>query len=90
MCLTKRRLNRAGPLHDGQVPFHDQIIPASTVLGYAYADHWAVALPLQQRWPYWAGNHAGSKFPRKALFEAVVLYLAEALGPDEPHAESSL
>lgn len=87
MYLAKRRLRRAEPLHDGQIPTYDQIIPASTVLGYAYADHWAVALPLQQRWPYWAGNRAGSTFPRKALFEAVVLYLSEALGPDEPGAE---
>lgn len=82
MYLTKKRLARAEPLHDGQVPFQHQLIPGSMLLGYAYGDHWAVALPLQEKWPYWAGNGAGSEFPRAALLEAIVLYLVEALGPD--------
>ncbi len=88
LYLAKRRLRRAEPLHDGQILAYHQIIPASTLLGYAYADHWAVALPLQQQWPYWAGNRAGSRFPRKVLLEAVVLYLVEALGRDESSGES--
>lgn len=82
MYVTKKRLARSEPLHDGQVPFFHQIVPGSTLLGYAYGDHWAVALPLQEKWPYWAGNSAGSQFPRAELLEAIVLYLVEALGPE--------
>jgi len=88
MYPVKHQLSRAEPLHDGQLPFYHQLIPGSTLLGYAYGDHWAVALPLQQRWPYWAGNSSGSRFPRAALFEAIVLYLVEALDRDHSPALS--
>jgi hypothetical protein len=79
MSLTKRRLGRAEPLNDGQMIFYDQLIPGSVLLGYAYGDHWAVVLPLQEKWPHWGGNSAGTHYPRDLLFEAVVLYVGEAL-----------
>jgi len=79
MSLTKRGLTRAEPLNDGQMIFYDQLIPGSVLLGYANGDHWAVILPLQEKWPYWAGNAAGTHYPRDLLFEAVVFYVGEAL-----------
>jgi hypothetical protein len=79
MSLTKDDLGRAEPLNDGQTIFYDQLIPGSVLLGYANGDHWAVVLPLQEKWPYWGGNSAGTHYPRDLLFEAVVLYVGEAL-----------
>ena len=79
MFLTKRDLGRAEALNDGQTIFYDQLIPGSVLLGYAHGDHWAVVLPLQEKWPYWGGNSAGTHYPRDLLFEAVVLYVGEAL-----------
>jgi hypothetical protein len=79
MYLTKDDLARAEPLNDGQTIFYDQLIPGSVLLGYANGDHWAVVLPLQEKWPYWGGNSAGTHYPRDLLFEAVVLYVGEAL-----------
>jgi hypothetical protein len=79
MYLTKRDLGRAEALNDGQTIFYDQLIPGSVLLGYANGDHWAVVLPLQEKWPHWGGNTAGTHYPRDPLFEAVVLYVGEAL-----------
>ena len=79
MFLTKRDLGRVEALNDGQTIFHDQVIPGSVLLGYAHGDHWAIVLPLQEKWPYWGGNSAGTHYPRDLLFEAVVLYVGEAL-----------
>jgi hypothetical protein len=79
MFLTKSDLGRAEALNDGQTIFYDQLIPGSVLLGYANGDHWAVMLPLQEKWPYWGGNSAGTHYPRDLLFEAVVLYVGEAL-----------
>jgi hypothetical protein len=79
MFLTKGDLDRAEALNDGQTIFYDQLIPGSVLLGYAHGDHWAIVLPLQEKWPYWGGNSAGTHYPRDLLFEAVVLYVGEAL-----------
>ena len=76
---TKGALSRADPLNDGQMIFYDQLIPGSTLLGYANGDHWAIVLPLQDKWTYWGANRAGTRYPRDLLFEAVVLYVGEAL-----------
>ena len=79
MFVTKGDLDREEALNDGQTIFYDQLIPGSVLLGYANGDHWAVVLPLQEKWPYWGGNSAKTHYPRDLLFEAVVLYVGEAL-----------
>jgi hypothetical protein len=79
MDFTKSDLSRTDPLNDGQMIFYDQLIPGSTLLGYANGDHWAIVLPLQDKWTYWAANRAGTRYPRDVLFEATVLYVGEAL-----------
>ena len=70
-------LKRSEPRNDGQTLYHDQVIPGATLLGYANADHWAAAIPMEESKPFIAGNRArDDSFPRRILFEAVVLYLA--------------
>ena len=87
MFITKGDLDRAEALNDGQTIFYDQLIPGSVLLGYAHGDHWAVVLPLQEKWPYWGGNSAKTHYPRDLLFEAVVLYVGEALRQEPKPAE---
>jgi hypothetical protein len=79
MFITKGDLDREEALNDGQTVFYDQLVPGSVLLGYANGDHWAVVLPLQEKWPYWGGNSDKTHYPRDLLFEAVVLYVGEAL-----------
>lgn len=80
LAEPRRELTTVTAMNDAQTLFYDQLIPGSTLLGYANGDHWAIALPLQEKWPYWGGNPAGVRYPRDDLFEAIVLYVAEALG----------
>lgn len=79
MMLTDDSLRYVDPLRDGQLIFYDQLLPGSTLLGYMRADHWAVALPLQEHWHVLATNGAGTHFPRGLLLEALMLHLSEAL-----------
>ena len=72
------------PRNDGQLLFSDQVIPGATLLGYANADHWSIALPVTTKLP-WLGFSAGAglDFPRDALLEAIVLFVAERLADDD-------
>ena len=77
-------LSRTDPRNDGQTLYHDQVIPEATLLGYANADHWAVAIPMEEAKPFIAGNGTrDTGFPRRVLFEAIVLYLVESLGDEK-------
>ncbi len=68
------------PRNDGQLLFYDQVIPGATLLGYANADHWAVAVPIEEKHPLLAMLVTGyNRFPRDLLVEAIVLYTAEQL-----------
>lgn len=74
------RLALVDPRNDAQVIFYDQIIPASTLLGYANGDHWAVALPFQEQAKTYAATIMNrNRFPRTELLEAVLLYVQETL-----------
>ena len=53
------------PRNDSQTLFTDQLIPGSVLLGYLNADHWAVALPLDQAHPLLAATFTNrNAFPR--------------------------
>jgi len=68
------------PRNDGQLLFYDQVIPGATLLGYANADHWAVAVPIEEKRPVIATLvTAHNWYPREVLVEAIVLYTAEQL-----------
>jgi hypothetical protein len=77
---TYRLLERIHPLNDGQLLVVDQLIPGSTLMGYVNADHWTVAIPVEEtfsnRDP--ARKDRNRKL-RDLLFEAMVLFLAEEL-----------
>jgi hypothetical protein len=82
-----RRIADVDPRNDGQVVWADALIPAGTFLGYANADHWAVALPIVRGVP--PGLQAAAAavldrnaFPREVLLEAVVRYVEELARPD--------
>jgi hypothetical protein len=40
-------LGAVHPINDGALLHWDQMLPGSTLLGYANADHWAVAVPIE-------------------------------------------
>jgi hypothetical protein len=66
--------------NDGQLLSYDQVIPGATLLGYANADHWAVAIPIEEKQPLLASLVTGHNwYPRDVLVEAIVLYTAEQL-----------
>jgi hypothetical protein len=68
-------LNSFASLHDGQVTRDDAVIPGSKYLGYLRGDHFAVALAFeknQQMRSFSDKNH----YPRAALLEAVIRYVA--------------
>jgi hypothetical protein len=48
---TYDRLARIDPRNDGKLLAQDQIVPGQYLLGYVNADHWAVALPLDEALP---------------------------------------
>jgi hypothetical protein len=76
-------LARIDPRNDGSVIFYDMIIPGSTLLGYARADHLAVAIPANRTWPTLsAGILDRNAFPREVLLEAAIRFVEEDLaGP---------
>ena len=70
------------PRNDGLLLINDQIIPGSTLLGFANADHLSVVLPLEEKnFLISETVQAKSKFPRKVLLKAMLLYIAEDLQP---------
>ena len=74
------RLSQINPKNDGQLIFYDQILPGSTLLGYANGDHWAIALPFTEEAAGFASTIATRNvFPRDAMLEAVLLYVRENL-----------
>lgn len=77
-------LAQIDPRNDGQLLHYDQVLPGSTLLGYANADHWGVAIPIEELRPAVAALVTGhNRFPRAALLEAILLYVAEAIAPGE-------
>ena len=80
--LTYDRLAQIDPRNDGQLVYSDQVIPGSTLLGFANTDHWDIALPVRQAYPFWGRPASGAhttEFPKDVLLEALVLYAIEQL-----------
>lgn len=74
------RLSQINPRNDGQLIFYDQILPHSTLLGYANGDHWAVALPFTEKAPTLAETFVDrNAFPRDAMLEALLIFIRESL-----------
>ena len=72
-------LAQIDPRNDGQLLFYDQIIPASTLLGYLNADHWAIGLALARERPALTPLVDRNAFPRELVLEAIVKYVEDDL-----------
>ncbi len=59
--------------NDSQLVFYDQIIPGSTVLAFANADHWAMAVPVARHHDVPSLLYAtDNDFPREVMLEAIL------------------
>jgi pimeloyl-ACP methyl ester carboxylesterase len=65
--------------NDGQVVATDAVIPGSTLLGYANADHWGVAQTIEIEHPVLAARQDPAVFPLEQLFVAMVAFIADDL-----------
>jgi hypothetical protein len=63
--------------NDGQLLPGDALLPHSTLLGYLDADHWAVAMHLEDDLEFFAGRKDAAHFPHTALLEAIVQLVGE-------------
>jgi hypothetical protein len=69
-------LLKHGRRNDGQLLVHDALIQGSTLLGYLDADHWAVALDIEDESPLLAHREVDAQFPHLALLQAVLQRVA--------------
>jgi pimeloyl-ACP methyl ester carboxylesterase len=68
--------------NDGQVVATDAVIPGSTLLGYANADHWGVAQAIETEHRVLAARQDPAPFPLEQLFVAMVAFIADDLARD--------
>ena len=66
--------------HDGQVLAQDAMLPTSQLLGFANADHWAVALPFNRsKRPDAIPLALANAYPREVLIEAILVHVEDVL-----------
>ena len=75
-----KRLGRDDARNDGQVVAADAVVPGSTLLGYANADHFAIAQMIEVTHPLLVSRPDPTPFPREQLFMAIVRFVVEDLG----------
>jgi hypothetical protein len=73
-----RLLARSSRYNDGQVRLQDGLIPGSTLLGFANADHWGIALRIERVLPQLAARTAEEPYPQRTLLEAIILSVGAA------------
>jgi hypothetical protein len=79
--VSYNKLLQVDARNDSQMLFYDQFLPASALVAYLNADHWAAAVPI-------ARTHAAlgeflvdrNAYPREALYEALLRLIDEDLG----------
>jgi hypothetical protein len=74
--LPWKTLLKHGRRNDGQLLVQDALIPGSTLLGYLDADHWAVALDIEDESPLLAHRDETAQFPHLALLHAILRQIA--------------
>jgi len=78
--LTYDQLADIDARNDGNLLFFDQVIPGGTLLGYANADHWAIATDLVDSQHALVRQLADrNDYPRKVLVEAALRFVEEDL-----------
>ncbi|MEJ6004171.1 hypothetical protein WG899_01310 [Paucibacter sp. AS339] len=66
-------LNNIDPRNDGQLLSRDAILPGSSLLAEARADHWDIALPRERHPSAWMRASTSERgYPREALFRSMV------------------
>jgi dienelactone hydrolase len=74
------KLARIDARNDSQMIFYDQVIPASTLVGYINADHWALAVPIARSHSTISSMFVTQNaYPREALTEALLRFVEEDL-----------
>lgn len=72
-------LARSSRYNDGQVRVQDGLIPGGTLLGFANADHWGIALRIERVLPHIAARDLDRPFPQHELLEAIMLTVGAAV-----------
>jgi hypothetical protein len=76
---TWKILSRTDVRNDGQVVAADAVIPGSTLLGYANADHWGIATSIETVRTYLAARPDPTPFPLEALLRAMARFVSDDL-----------
>jgi hypothetical protein len=75
-----KKLSQIDARNDSQLLFYDQVIPTSTLLGFANADHWALAVPIARSHSKVGSIFADqNQYPREAMFEAILRFIDEQM-----------
>jgi hypothetical protein len=74
-----KHLGGPGVRNDGQVVATDAIIPGSTLLGYANADHWGIAQTIESEHPVLVARPDPSLFPLEQMFVTMMTFVANDL-----------
>lgn len=81
-----RRLSLSDPRNDSQVIYYDAVLPGAHLLGYANADHWAIALPFARNRESLrlisgiiASQADKNDFPREVLLESIARFVDSRL-----------
>jgi hypothetical protein len=75
-----KKLSQVDARNDSQLLFYDQVIPSSTLLGFANADHWALAVPIARTHPTIGALFADQNaYPREVMFEALLRFVEERM-----------
>jgi pimeloyl-ACP methyl ester carboxylesterase len=70
-------LNDTDPRNDGQVIAADAVIPGSTLLGFANADHWGIAMTMETAHSVISARPDPTPFPLEQLFGAILQIVTE-------------
>ncbi len=76
-------LARSSRYNDGQVRVQDGLIAGGTVLGFANADHWGIALRIERVLPHIAARDLDRPFPQRELLEAIMLTVGAAFAQND-------
>jgi hypothetical protein len=76
---TWKILNRTDVRNDGQVVAADAVIPGSTLLGYANADHWGIAESIEDVRKFLAARPDPTPFPLEPLLRSIVIFVSDDL-----------
>ena len=75
-----KKLRQVDARNDSQLLVNDQLIPSSILLGFANADHWALAVPIARSHPTIGVAFADqNQYPREVMFEAVLRFIEEQI-----------